>query len=210
MTDLNLREAPLTFNSSLEEGQAELKHDTLKLLPDAQSLIDRMPDKEKFKNDVSTFFDTLFSVLDDNDDGQIDSKELAPVVNVMLQARMTAVEGHERPRDFFVKRVRENNKGGSALVETFLENVFMKSVWYLGSECRYRKSGSRFVTIIHDGKQLGSLVSLKNNPFVFRLAMSPENARKGPRVGICIFWTLQFKHRYDHRVNIHVFHRTNR
>jgi len=31
----------------------------------------------------------------------------------------------------------------------FLENVFMQSVWYLGSECRYRKSGSRYVTIVH-------------------------------------------------------------
>jgi hypothetical protein len=153
--------------------------DYLDKLPDARALIDRMPDTEKFKNDVSTFFDTLFSVLDENGDGQIDSRELEPVLEVMLLARMTAVEGHQRPRDFFVERVRENNKGGSALVDTFLENVFMKSVWYLGSECRYRKSGGRFVTIIHEGRQIGSLVSLKNKPFVFRLAMSPEKVSQG-------------------------------
>ncbi len=148
-------------------------------LPEAQTLLDRVPDREKFKNNVSTFFDTLFSVLDENDDGQIDSKELEPVVEVMLLARMTAVEGRERPRDFFIRRVRENNKGGSALVETFLENVFMKSVWYLGSECRYRKSGGRYVTIVYKGQQLGSLVSLKSQPFVFRLAMSPEQVSRG-------------------------------
>jgi hypothetical protein len=148
-------------------------------LPEAQQLMNRMPDREKFKNDVSTFFDTLFSVLDENDDGQIDSKELEPVLAVMLLARMTAVQARERPRDFFVRRVRENNSGGSALVETFLQNVFMKSVWYLGSECQYRKSGGRYVTIVHDGQQIGSLVSLKNQPFVFRLAMSPEKVARG-------------------------------
>jgi hypothetical protein len=148
-------------------------------LPEAQALLDRVADTEKFKNDVSTFFDTLFSVLDENDDGQIDSKELEPVVDVMLLARMTAVEGRERPRDFFIRRVRENNQGGSALVETFLENVFMKSVWYLGSECQYRRSGGRYVTIVHNGKQIGSMVSLKNQPFVFRLAMSPERVSSG-------------------------------
>ena len=117
--------------------------DFLDSLPDAQTLLDRVSDREKFKNDVATFFDTLFSVLDKNDDGQIDSKELEPVVEVMTMARMTAVEGWERPRDFFVRRVRENNAGQSKLIDTFLENVFMKSVWYLGSECQYRKSGGR-------------------------------------------------------------------
>ena len=65
------------------------------------------------------------------------------------------------------------------MIDTFLENVFMKSIWYLGSEAQYRKSGSRFVTIVHHGHQIGSLVSLKNNPFVFRLAMSPERVSRG-------------------------------
>jgi hypothetical protein len=78
-----------------------------------------------------------------------------------------------------VRKVRENNAGESALVETFLENVFMKSIWYLGSECQYRKSGDRYVTIVHEGKQIGSLVSLKSQPFVFRLAMPPEQVARG-------------------------------
>ena len=156
----------------------------LETLPEAKQLFERSHDREKVKNDVSTFFDTLFSVLDENEDGQIDSLELEPVLDVMTLARMTAVEARERPRDFFVRRVRDNNAGESALVETFLENVFMKSVWYLGSECRYRKSGSRFVTIVHDGRQIGSLVSLKNQPFVFRLAMTPEQVS----VGLKEYW----------------------
>ena len=40
MTYLNLREAPLTFKSALEEGQKERRNDTLKLLPYAHALTD--------------------------------------------------------------------------------------------------------------------------------------------------------------------------
>jgi hypothetical protein len=156
----------------------------LEALPEARQLFERSHDREKVKNDVSTFFDTLFSVLDENDDGQIDSKELEPVLDVMTLARMTAVEVRERPRDFFVRRVRENDFGESPLVGTFLENVFMQSIWYLGSECRYRKSGNRFVTIVYEGRQIGSLVSLKHQPFVFRLAMAPEEVA----VGLKEYW----------------------
>ena len=40
MTYLNLREAPLTFKTSLDEGNEELRNDTLKLLPYAHALRD--------------------------------------------------------------------------------------------------------------------------------------------------------------------------
>ena len=92
---------------------------------------------------------------------------------------MTSVESRERPRDWFVRRVRENNVENDPLIETFMENVFMKSVWYLGSECRYRISGTRFVTLVHHGRQIGSLVSLRSQPLVIRLAMAPEKVKAG-------------------------------
>jgi hypothetical protein len=60
------------------------------------------------------------------------------------------------------------------LISSFLENVFLKSVWYLGTEIRYHKAGHRYVTLVHNRRQIGTIVSLKSQPFVFRLAMSPE------------------------------------
>jgi hypothetical protein len=150
-------------------------------LPEANPLFERAGDALKVKNDISTFFDTVFGLLDENDDGQIDTRELQPVLDVMSLVRMTAVETHERPRDFFIKRVRRNNTGEGNLIGSFLDNVFMKSVWYLSSECKYRKSGSRYVTIVHNRKQIGSLVSLKSQPFVFRLAMPPGKVAEGLR-----------------------------
>ena len=39
-----------------------------------------------------------------------------------------------------------------------------------------RKSGNRYVTLVHNRKQVGSLISLrsKNRKFIFRLAMSSK------------------------------------
>jgi hypothetical protein len=77
---------------------------------------------------------------------------------------------------------RENNVDASPLVESFLENVFLKSVWYLGTEIKYRRVGHRYVTLVHDRRQGGTIVSLKSQPFVFRLAMSPEKVMGPSRI----------------------------
>jgi len=149
--------------------------DFLDDLPEVANLFDRSPDRELIKSAISAYFDTLFSLLDENDDGQIDSRELQPVLKVMELAKMTNIESRERPRDWIIRRIRENNVDASPLVESFLENVFLKSVWYLGTEIKYRRVGHRYVTLVHDRRQIGTIVSLKSLPFVFRLAMSPES-----------------------------------
>jgi len=151
----------------------------LDALPEATSLFERSPDRELVKNAISAYFDTLFSLLDKNDDGQIDSKELEPVLKVMELAKMTNVESTERPRQWIVRRIHENNVDASTLINSFLENVFMKSVWYLGSDIKYRKAGGRYVTLVCNRKQIGTIVSLRSQPFVFRLAMSPERVMRG-------------------------------
>ena len=151
----------------------------LDALPEAASLFERSPDKELVKSAISAYFDTLFSLLDENDDGQVDTRELQPVLEVMELAKITSIESYERPRDWFIKRVHENNVHGSPLIESFLEKVFMKSVWYLGTEIRYRRAGSRYITLVHNRRQIGTLISLKSQPLVFRLAMSPEQVMMG-------------------------------
>lgn len=153
--------------------------DYLDGLPELQRMFEREPDRERVKVNIGAFFDTLFSLLDENDDGQVDSAELGPVLDVMALARMTAVELRVRPRDWFIEKVRDNNTNNDELIETFLDRVFMRSVWYLGSECRYRKCGSRYVMLVHNGRQIGSLVSLRSQPFVFRLALRPEKVKSG-------------------------------
>jgi len=96
----------------------------------------------------------------------------------MELAKMTNVETRERPREWILRLVHENNVDASPLIDSFLENVFMKSVWYLGTEIKYRRAGHRYVTLVHNRRQIGTIVSLKSQPFVFRLAMSPERVTR--------------------------------
>jgi len=152
--------------------------DFLESLPEATNLFNRSPDKELVKNAITAYFDTLFGLLDVNDDGQVDARELSPVLRVMELAKMTNVESRERAREWIVRRIHENNVDASPLVDTFLENVFKKSIWYLGTEIRYHRAGHRYVTLVHNRRQIGTIVSLKSGPFVFRLAMSPERVMK--------------------------------
>ena len=151
----------------------------LERMPEAAQLFEREADAELLKNNIASFFDTLFGLLDQNGDGQIEQRELTPVLEVMAQTCMTAVASRERPREQFMRRVRENNVDNDPLVETFLDKVYTKSIWYLGSECRYRLTGSRYVNIICHGQQIGSLVTLRNQPLVFRLAMPPGKVLRG-------------------------------
>jgi len=153
--------------------------DFLESLPEAHRLFERVSDRETVKNAISAYFDTLFSLLDVNGDGQIDSKELQPVLNVMEHAKMANTQARERPREWIVRRIVENNVDESPLINTFLENVFKKSVWYLGTEIRYYRAGPRYVTLVHNRRQIGTIVSLKSQPFVFRLVMSPERVMNG-------------------------------
>ena len=83
-------------------------------------MFERSPDKDLVKNAISAYFDTLFSLLDENDDGQVDSKELEPVMRVMELAKMTNIESRERPRAWIVRRIHENNVDSSPLIVTFL------------------------------------------------------------------------------------------
>lgn len=157
----------------------------LESVPEAHRLFERVADREMVKNAISAYFDTLFSLLDVNGDGQIDSRELQPVLNVMEQAKMANTQPRERPREWIVRRIAENNVEDSPLINTFLENVFKRSIWYLGTEIRYYRAGPRYVTLVHNRRQIGTIVSLKSQPFVFRLAMSPERVM----VALKDYWT---------------------
>ncbi len=169
----------LVHNPSVDAITSLQSWEFLDQLPQAVCAFERAPDPEGVKCSISAFFDTLFSLLDENDDGQVDARELQPVLQVMERAKLTSAENFERSKQWFIRRVRENNLDKNPLIDTFLDNVFTKSVWYLGSELKFRKAGNRYVTLVHNGRQVGTLVSLRSEPLVFRLAASPERIVTG-------------------------------
>jgi len=144
-------------------------------LPEAKKLFERVPDEETVKNNISTYFDTLFTLLDENEDGEISTEEMKPVHTMMKLAKMTNVSNTQKPREYLIDTLFEKNNGHPKKKERmdFVKNIFIPSEWYSNNQLSYKRSGSRYITLVHDRRQIGSIVSIKKRPFVFRLAKSP-------------------------------------
>ncbi len=150
--------------------------DYLDRTPQLKALFERAPDEERLKNNISTFFDTLFSKVDEDGDGQISDKEFETVMKVMKMAQFTSVDMKPRPRDQLMQMIKDNSKGNQEII-SFLENVYKQSSIYLNSEFIYRLSGTRYVTLAYKRKQLGSIVTLKTDPLIIRLNSNPESLK---------------------------------
>jgi hypothetical protein len=144
--------------------------------PQLKPLFERVPDEERLKNNISTFFDTLFGKLDEDGDGQITDKEFQSVMKVMKMAQFTSVDVKPRPRDQLIELIKTNSKDNQEIV-SFLENVYQNSSVYLNSKFVYRPAGTRYVTLAYKRKQLGSVVTLRENPIVIRLNVNPETLK---------------------------------
>lgn len=151
--------------------------DYLNSLPEAKKLFERVPDEDATKNNISTFFDTLFSLLDKDQNGQIDSREMDPILTMMELSKMTNVSTTQKPREYLIETLFKNNNSepNKKVRDEFVNNVFVQSEWFRNNQLGYKKSGSRYVTLVHNRSQIGSIVSIKKRPFVFRLAHSQTN-----------------------------------
>jgi len=146
-------------------------------LPEAKKILERVPDEDTEKNKIATYFDTLFDLLDKDNNGSITDEEIRPVLKMMHLAKMTSTEIPEKTRDYFVRRFNENNKTNTDnLASEFMSKVFMRSQWFIDNDIDYRKSGNRYITMVYKRKQVGSLITLKskNKQFIIRLAIPSE------------------------------------
>ena len=149
-------------------------------------LFDRSPDTEKLKNDVSTFIDTLFSMIDEDGNGQLSDQEFEPVQKVLAMARFTNCQPKPmRRKDLFLENALTNASGNSDYND-FILNSFKRSKVYTSPEIKEPTAGKRYVTLVYKRKQLGSVVTLKNHPLIIRLnsepdAISPSNSNNRER-----------------------------
>ena len=146
----------------------------LEKTPELKPLFDRSPDSEKLKNDISAFIDNLFSMIDDDGNGQLSDQEFEPVQKVLEMARFTNAQPKPRPRDLFVENALKNASKDGAY-EVFIEETFKRSKVYTSAEIKYRPAGKRYVTLVYKRKQLGSVVTLKNHPLIIRLNGQPDS-----------------------------------
>ncbi len=146
--------------------------DYLNQIPFIDKLYNRTPNKEQLKSNISAYFDILFDLLDKDDSGQISKAELKPVWGILQMARLTNVKDFRQPIDIFFDNMEINcNKKDKDGTYLKIRDLLKKSKWLTSAKIDYKMSGKRYATIVHNRKQIGSLVTLKTQPFIFRLGI---------------------------------------
>lgn len=137
-------------------------------IPFIDKLYNRTPNVEQLKANISAYFDIFFDLLDHEDDSQgvLTRSELKPVWDILRVARLTVEKDFRQPFDVYADIVRKND---SKDVFRSVLKIYRHSKWVTSSGIDYKLSGKRYVTIVYNRKQIGSLVSLKTNPLIFRV-----------------------------------------
>ncbi len=141
-------------------------------IPKINKLYDRTPDVDQLKNNISSFFDLLFDIIDEDGNGSIDKKEFIPIWNILKTVKLTSIESFKQPFDELYEKVLGYD--GKNRFKAFMQ-AFAKSKWKNGHEISYKSSGTRYFTIVMNRKQVGSIVSLKTAPIIFRLKMNDDD-----------------------------------
>lgn len=156
--------------------------DFLDKLPQAKKLFARVNNVDEVKDNISAFFDALYSILDtDSKDGFITDKEFEPLLYVLKYVKLTSDKNITRSEDPLRKSFRrlvEANGKGNAELSRFFEEVFLNSRFATSENISYKKGGAAYITMVYKRRQLGTLVSLKSRPFLFRIKQSREEILK--------------------------------
>jgi hypothetical protein len=140
--------------------------DFLEKIPFIEKLYYRTPNRDMLRSNISAYFDLLYDLLDENKDGYITMKELEPVHIILKNAKLTTVKDFQRPIDTFFHNADKNYSNKSL---SKFQMIFKKMPWVISGKIDYRISSSQYATIIFNRKQIGSLVTLKKFPLIFRL-----------------------------------------
>jgi hypothetical protein len=149
--------------------------DTLDLIPDIQKLYNRNSNIDQLKSKISSFFDVFHEILDnDKRDGVIDAKEFEPVIEVLKLCRYIGEKDIKEPIDMYKEKVKEKEKNNEGKYTNFIENVYKRSQWHQSNKIKFEMSGHRYGTLIYNRKQIGTLVTLSNEPILFRINFDKE------------------------------------
>jgi len=147
--------------------------DTLDIIPDIQKLYNRNSNIDQLKSKISSFFDVFHEILDKNKkDGVIDATEFEPVLEVLKLCRYIGEKDIKEPIDMYKEKVKAKNKSDD--YTTFIENVYKRSQWHQSNKIKFEMSGHRYGTLIYNRKQIGTLVTLANEPILFRVNFDKE------------------------------------
>jgi len=154
--------------------------DYLDSLPNAKKLFLRVQNVDEVKDNISTYFDTLYDLLDKDNSGYISDEQLKPLLEILKLVKLTSekiIVQSENPLKTYRNKVI-NNAGANKQYVKFFDQVFLKSLWASVEEYEYKKAGERYFTMVCNRRQVGSLVSLKSYPIMIRIKEHRDNILK--------------------------------
>jgi len=143
--------------------------DHLDSIPFINKLYDRTPNKEELKSKISAYFDLFFALVDQDNNGEISAEEFAPVYAVLNKCKYTKFDKFQEPVDRFIDLVKDNNGPVD-----FIQETYRKSLWHMSSDIDLKISGKRYCTLVYKRRQIGSLVTMKTEPFLFRVDFNAQ------------------------------------
>tara|TARA_Y100001958_G_scaffold107862_1_gene75657 strand:+ start:301 stop:2193 length:1893 start_codon:yes stop_codon:yes gene_type:complete len=146
-------------------------------LSDMKKMYERVTDKDGLKSDISDFFDILYDILDENDDGKIGHDELKPLLTIMAYLKMTEIKllETEPPYLEFTKNLKNNFRYENRNEIIMFLEIFEQSHWYQNRQVAIRRSTSKkFISFIFGRKRIATLVSMSKHPFKFRIGVDDE------------------------------------
>jgi len=153
--------------------------DFLDKLPQAKKLFNRINNTEDVQDNISAFFDILYEILDVNEkDGVITEDELSPLIDILKLVKLTSEKNINRSEDPLRKKFYNDfslNSSKVLNVQDFFNTIFMNSYFATQDVVSYKKGGWGYITIVSNRRQIGSLVTLKTKPFIFRIKKSKDD-----------------------------------
>ena len=152
-------------------------YDSLKAERGLQPLFTRVHNPEETRSNISWYFAELMSLVDKNEDGAVSVEEFKPIRAMMLEANMisTGVEDLDRMWETFERMIEDaTGEIPSPAVKSQL-GLFRheSSTWNDPTRIRLVRAGKRFLNVMWEKRQIGSIVTTQKEPLQVYMKADP-------------------------------------
>lgn len=141
----------------------------LQRLKGLSELFRRVYNPDETMSNITGFIDEFIGLVDEDENGQISSKEFAPIWQMMVDANLTSSkyknleEDWQKLRDMILKQMGDR-KDSSLIDKIFFLFRDEKSHWNDPRNFDLLSAGKKFSNITWNRKQVGSFVSTQGQP----------------------------------------------
>ena len=183
-------EWPEVFNHFMENPSPETiamyqNFDYLDRIPGVDALWARSADQRHVKSRITGFFDEYIALIDKDENENIEASEFQPIWKMMSDANLTSVELKDSTEDWkrLLDRIRLNmgtqgaDENGLAVLTALFRGG--RSKWHNNLKFKLYEAGKKFFNVLWDGRQVGTISTMKCEPIQIYFKVSPDTVHTG-------------------------------